>query len=197
MVDFCFFAIQLVGYGFRCSFQPGLCIAMSVQVTVDDWYFQAGHLKNGCRVLQFGACPYSWTLDNNKFHHLNFYLMILFCKPSKALRWLSVLTDIPSCRRCSSALRHLPRNHAVWILCHRWWENLPKLLQAVPVHWAIPSLLHCFVSQGAKILPSSEKNKFAVMPEGPECPCATGCSVVCFASGWPWNQSNWLDVHSD
>lgn len=201
MVDICFFATELVGYDFRCSFKPALCIAMSVQVTVADWYFQIGHVKKECWVLQFGAYAYSQTLDNTKFHHWNFYLIVLFFKPSKALKWLSVLTDLPSCRRS----KVLWDTCLVWIMqcgswgsaCHRWWENLPKPQQALPVHWAIPSLLHCFVSQGAKILPSLERNKIAIMTEGPVCPCATGCSVVCFASGWSWNHSNWLDVQSD
>lgn len=69
MVDIYFFATKLVGYDFSFSFQPALCIAMSVQMTADYWYFQVGHLKKGCRVLQFAAYAYSQTLDNNKLHH--------------------------------------------------------------------------------------------------------------------------------
>lgn len=112
MVDFCFFATELVGYDFRCSFQPALCIAMSVQVTVDDWYFQVGHLKKGCRILQFGAYAYSQTLDNANFHHWNFYLMILFCKTSKALKWLFLQISHPA----GVQVLWDTSDHAVWIL---------------------------------------------------------------------------------
>lgn len=196
LVDFCFFATELVRYDFRRAFQPALCIALSVQVTVDDWYFQVGHLKKGCRVLQFGAYVYSQTLDNIKFHDWNFYLMFLFCKTSR--HWSDYSYRYPILQECKCCETPMIMQFGSWSsACHRWWKNLRKPQQAVPVHWAIPSLLHCFVSQGAKILPSLERNKIAIMTEGPVCPCATGCSVVCFASGWSWNQSNWLDVQSD
>lgn len=42
MVGFCFFATDLVGYGFRFSFQTAFCIAMRLPVTVDDRYFRVG-----------------------------------------------------------------------------------------------------------------------------------------------------------
>lgn len=185
MVGFCFFATDLVGYGFRFSFQPAFCIAMRVPVTVDDRYFRVGHLKEGYGVLQFGAYAYSQTLDNNKFHHCNFYSMILFCKLPKALKWLSVLTDTPSCRRCTSAVRHLSSNHAAWILRQCVPQVVGEPSQATAGHAcalsnSITSALLCFPGSKNSAQPWEERD---CRTDWAACVCLCHrllCRLLCF-----------------
>lgn len=129
----------------NCAF---VFIAIRVWGTVHDQCFQVRHLNEEYRVLHFWVCAYSQTFDKNKFPHWDSYLLILFCKQSKALKWLSVLTDIPCYRRCMTAARYLHHKCAAshllpcvpWVVgqpsqatgggtafpSHRWWDSLPR-----------------------------------------------------------------------
>lgn len=129
-------------------------------------------------------------------------MLILFCKQSKALKWLSVLTDIPCYRRCMTAARYLPHKCAAchlllcvpWVVghpsqamgggtafpSHRWWDSPPKP-QVVGQPSQAPAGWGCAPSNSmTTALVCSPGSKNSAQPEGEyDCHNWVACESLC------------------